>query len=202
MSPTQPVAICYAGLPGAGKSTAAEIGQDLLGGSMFNMGRAVRFAFKADYGENGESQSLGRYASYRRDADGPGWVAQEMVDDWTGKGIQGETFEVPFHVDGLRSPAELDVFDHYFGSVYLVYVHAPISTRLRRLRERQRDGEETFTMRDLEDRDLREIEWGAWELRTYSQAELQNRWGKADLRDQVEAAFDGFGLAFRPASDL
>jgi len=201
--PEQPVAVCYAGLPGAGKTTAARIGRELFGGGSFSMGAALRTMFERDHGNSTDSHALGQYATDLRADHGPAVFAEWMVDDWMARGWDGETFEIPFHIDGVRCVEEIEAFRDYFGTVFIVFVKSWEHKRLRRLQERGRDGEDTFTRADLEERDLREIEWGAYRLQFHSHVRLYNNFSMESLRAQVARLFDSrLNLGYRPASEL
>ena len=151
-----PRAICYAGLPGAGKSEAARIGQDVLGGTRDSMGQAMRRAFQSEADRDVTSESLGEFATNFRKNHGADGLAERMIMEWG----YGEKPERPVHIDGLRCVEEIRKFEDFFGEIAVIFVDASEGVRLSRLRGRDRDGEGAFQMIDLRKRDAREYEIG------------------------------------------
>jgi dephospho-CoA kinase len=60
-------------------------------------------------------------------------------------------------IEGVRSRTDYDVLSEYFDDFYLLQVKAPFYTRIGRLQERGREGEEKFTAVDLAERDENEL---------------------------------------------
>lgn len=154
-------AVCTVGYPGAGK-TAAQEPAEALGIPVVVMGNRVRERATNAF-EQGEhdieyetkSEFIGKWATAQRDKHGDAVVA-----DWTVDYVQTNVDSEQVFIDGMRSVDELAVFEEAFDSVLVIYVEASPETRLERLQTRGRDGEETFTMDDLRERDAREDDWG------------------------------------------
>lgn len=148
-------AFLIAGLPGAGKTTVAQMGADLTDGSVIESGEVVREMAAQDGLEDPDSSELGEYAAEQREAQGPAFVAEFLV----GQLLRGELDpDYPLFVDGIRHYQEVVEYTDYFESRTVVWVDADPYTRLRRLQDRGRDGEDSFDMLDLLQRDERELD--------------------------------------------
>lgn len=161
---SHPKVILYAGLPGAGKTSAAEIGHRLVGGTLASMGDALREAYYEETNGPEDSQSIGEYATRLREESGPAAIVKWMVSRWRAEEDRGRVMSYPVHIDGVRSPEEVEVFEDHFGNVSVVYLSAGFEVRLPRLNDRGRDGEDAFSHNDLFERDTRELSWGVGDL--------------------------------------
>ena len=63
-------------------------------------------------------------------------------------------------VDGIRSEADAKTFTEEADNCVFYFLHCPFETRLKRLQDRGREGEEDFQANDLLDRDRQELSWG------------------------------------------
>lgn len=148
-------AFLIAGLPGAGKTTVAQIGADITDGSVVESGEIVREMAAQDGLESPSSSELGEYAAEQREEQGPAFVAEFLV----GQLLRSELdVDYPLFVDGIRHYQEVVEYTEYFDSRTVIWVDADPYTRLRRLQERGRDGEDGFDMLDLLQRDDRELD--------------------------------------------
>lgn len=180
--------ICVVGYPGAGKSVATDVAEE-CGIATTAMGDQVRERaerelqgalsadtqqealaslsddVRAELESEGEdldlsrSSLIGTWATVQRERHG-----DEVVAEWTAQYIREHVESDTVLVDGVRSCEERDVFQTEFETVEVVHVDAPFQTRLRRLQERGRDGEDEFTSEDLVQRDDREDSWGVGEI--------------------------------------
>jgi dephospho-CoA kinase len=143
-------AVAFCGLPGSGKTYAAELLENRFEEvEKISMGDAIRA--HAPDAVRGDSELLGTYAADTREEDAeqiPLWVT-ELADE-----RDADTFAI----DGVRSPTDYEVLDDHFDEFYLVRVWAPFYERLRRLTSRGREGEDEFDAHDLVDRDINELE--------------------------------------------
>lgn len=147
-------AYLFAGLPGSGKSTAAEIGKTLTNGSVLEAGEMIREMARDDGIENPSSKELGEYAATSREEHGTAFFAERSV----GMILRGEyEVEYPLFVDSVRHIDSVTEFSEFFDSTFLIFVDAPLSVRYERLTGRGRDDEADFTVPDLMDRDRREL---------------------------------------------
>lgn len=145
----------FAGLPGAGKTTAARKGVELAGGEMLSLGSIVRQMAYEDGYTDPESHDLAEYAAEQREKQGPSFAAEHVHGLYLRDELDAY---FPLFIDGIRHRNEVSEFQEAFGDGYLIWVEAPFDTRLARLQSRARDGEDDFTAADLAERDERELQ--------------------------------------------
>lgn len=142
--PTQD-AIALCGLPGAGKSTIADLLAEVYETEVISMGDAIREAAP----DSLNSDQLGEYAAGWRQDD-PKGIPEKVVE------MAEDTDEELVIIDGVRSPTDHRVLEENFAEFHLIELKARFYNRLDRLQERGREGEEKFTATDLAERDERE----------------------------------------------
>lgn len=143
-----------AGLPGAGKSAAADAGSSITGGDVLSAGKMIREMARADGLEDPTSDELGNYAKQQREVAGPGFFAEKAA----GMILRDEIdVEYPIWIDSMRHINGVKEFREFFDTSTLIYIDAPFETRLKRVRERGRDDEEGWDATDLLQRDDREL---------------------------------------------
>lgn len=158
--------VAVTGYPSSGKSIATRIAED-VGFHTVVMGNHIRRRTEDMWGEriemarSGESDETvsgvyGEFATEMREKHGYGIVAEWCLEEI--EQVRGDIF-----VDGMRSPEERTVFEESI-EIELVYINAPASLRLQRMKDRGREGEDTFSATDILDRDSRENDWGLNEL--------------------------------------
>lgn len=163
-----PTAYCITGYPGAGKSEATQIAAK-LGHETIVMGDIVRCHAQRELGEDASSDEISNWADAARDED------EAIVAHLTIQTL--EPIENDVVIDGIRSPAELPVFEEAFDEVVVIEVWAPDATRRNRIADRGRRGEDEQT---LSKRDEAEEEWGLAEIvsradeRVVNDADLEN----------------------------
>lgn len=171
---------CVVGYPGAGKSAAADIASD-RGIPSVTMGNMVRERATEELGPDATSNEIGEWATEQREQHG-----DTIVAHWTADYISELSAPVVV-IDGVRSLDELSQFKQAFDDVTVLHIHAPKETRLQRLRDRGRDGEDTFTMADLDARDTREDDWGvATLLETVNPKTIVNDSDLDDFAQQLD----------------
>lgn len=153
-------AITVIGYPGSGKSTALSIADD-LDIPHVTMGDIVRERAQEALGEDPGSAAIGQWATSQRKTHGPQVMAEFTVDHLKSDPTFDNADTVV--VEGVRGDAEMEVFDR-LADLTCIYIYADPATRLERLVERGRDGEDEFTLRRLAERDHRESQWGLREL--------------------------------------
>lgn len=150
------------GYPGAGKTTIKEFTTI----PSVSMGDVVREKFHEEVDENkiensdvAKSDLIGKWITKKREEKG-----EDIVVKYVTNKIR-DTFDSDYiFVDGVRTIQEYDYFMREFDDVHLLYVKSSFTERLRRIQSRGREGESTFTEKDLEERDEREEGWGVREL--------------------------------------
>jgi hypothetical protein len=145
------------------------------------MGDAVKEIALDELGSEATSHEIGHWATVSREVNGPAVMAERITEKWDENGPPRE----PVHIEGVRSIEETLTFRDYFGNVPVVFIEAPFETRLERLQERGRDGEDAFDHHDLWDRDYRESEWGLKDLEVIADYQIQNTGSLAELKNRV-----------------
>jgi len=132
------------GMPGSGKSVAADVGKT-LGFSIVVMGNAVREE-AARRGLKLTPTNLGRVMIEMREEEGAAVVAKRSIAKLAG-GSGG-----PIIVEGVRSLAEVEEFRKHYPIFELLSIHASPKTRFRRIFKRGRSDDSinrhAFAVRD------------------------------------------------------
>lgn len=157
-------AVAFCGLPGAGKTTAAEIAADLMGGTAVSMGDAIRNEFvKETYGQSMQemqdegktgvaidSVALADFAAEARAEDA------RQIPQWVLTYVEEREADM-VAIDGVRSLTDYHVLNDYFDTFLLVYLETSFWDRYERVTSRGREGEDEFNAADLMERDYHEL---------------------------------------------
>jgi dephospho-CoA kinase len=184
-------AYLFAGLPGAGKTEAADQAVDIAGGDIISAGTMIRQMAAEDGLTNPTSAELGEYAAECREEDGPGFFAERVHGLYLRDEIDIAT---PCFIDSVRHAEGVAEFREMFDDCYLVWVEAPFDTRLRRLQERGRDDEADFDSADLMERDNRELgELGVQSILDDARIDhtIKNTGHRRDLRSSLDRIIHG-----------
>ena len=153
----------FCGLPGSGKSTIIEAIEDL--GKVITMGDVIRNeAKKRDITLIDEN--LGKIAKELREIGGPNIIAEKCVE-W----IKELKTNLIF-IDGLRSMAEVNIFRKYWKFPIIAIV-VDDKLRFKSLTESDRS-DDPKNIKQLKERDKREIEFGLKEVITNSNFQFKN----------------------------
>lgn len=156
----------FTGMPGAGKSVAAEVARG-LGIPVVRMGDCVWEEVKAR-GLPLVDEVVGGVAHEMRERHGPGIWAQRTLEKVRKLGAETVV------IDGVRSMAEVDVFHQGLGRDFvLVALHASPAVRHARLLNRGRE-DEAASEDAAQARDRRELHWGIGEVIALAEAVLVN----------------------------
>jgi dephospho-CoA kinase len=171
------------------------MGHELFGGSLFSMGDVVRRrAFEAGATTSAE---IGKFAAALRADGGKGAIAEALIEQLRDPFVYTAR---PVHIDGVRSPAEVDTLRDYFGDDLAVcYVFASRPLRYGRLVGRDRDGEGEFTFEDFLDRESRERRWGLPLVGAAADIRIPNEGRRDVLRWRVHDGISRFIAARREA---
>lgn len=142
-------AIALCGLPGAGKSKAAEQFAQMFNSGVVSMGDAIRRQYRDETGSDPNSEELAEFAAMWRE-NAPAEIPETVCE--IAQGIVGD----PVVIDGVRSTTDYEVLSEQFAEFYLVQIKASFYTRLDRLTGRGREGEDEFDAVDLAERDMNE----------------------------------------------
>ena len=153
----------FCGLPGSGKSTIIEAIEDL--GKVITMGDVIRNEAKK---RNVPliDENLGKIAKELREIGGPNIVAEKCVE-WI-KTLKSKLI----FIDGLRSIEEVNIFKKYWKFPVIAIV-VDDDLRFKRLTERGRS-DDPKNIKQLKERDKREIEFGLKEVITNSNFQFKN----------------------------
>lgn len=180
------------GLPGAGKTTAAEaLSANRESVEMLTMSSVAGEVFDAVY-EDGvgafpvemqeqiedaevsssevvpsedTSKALATFADTVLGIDGT-FFSRRAVASVESNGVENVV------VDGVRSMADATGFEEAAESFELVYIHTPFSVRLERLTSRGRDSEQDADSEYLVERDDQELGWGVDNILTAYQPQM------------------------------
>lgn len=155
-----PGVIALVGLPGAGKTFAGNKLAELLECPTVSMGDTVREKYEVEFGEPPErGEDIRTWVEDLREEN------EHLIPEWTVDAITRDHREADVVVvDGLRTEADLQVLADAFDPFHLIEVKAPFLTRLERLQDRGREGEDEYTAYDLVDRDRQEMGWGVQQV--------------------------------------
>ncbi len=166
------------GMPGAGKSTAIEIGKQFA--PIIVMGDVVREE-TLTRGLEITPQNLGQMAQTLREEYGTDVIAQRCME---------KIHRLPNQtviIDGLRSQHEVKLFQSEF-SVIMVAISVEKELRHTWLRKRGRRDDST-QVKDIEARDQREISFGILEVIKNADYTIQNTGTIEDLGIQCTSLF-------------
>lgn len=142
------------GLPGSGKSVVARVANN-LGINIIRMGDVIRdeaLKRNADIGETAIKlrKEYGKYV-----------VAEKCVEiiKETPHNSSKDKNDVKYIIEGIRSPAEVEIFKKDFGQFKVISVHSSPKTRFMRLKRRKRSDDST-SVSDFINRDERELNFG------------------------------------------
>ena len=156
------------GLPGSGKSEAANVAAE-MGVPVVTMGDVIRAECRDR--DLDPASDHGTVAKALREEDGPAAIAERslpMIEDEL-------TDASAVLVDGIRSDVEVEAFREAFGeSFLLVEVDAPFELRAERLDLRGRDASEDDGGESLAERDERELGFGMGEAMEMADVTVEN----------------------------
>lgn len=176
-------AILFVGYPAAGKSTALDAVTD-LGIPGLEMSTVAAWKFEQFNGRPPRGDDLRHFGVEQRRAHHQG-----IFGHWAVKYVQDRLGDPEvFAVSGIRSPGEIIALQREVADSYVLLVDTPFSTRLERIQQRGREGEEEFTKADLYDRDEEERGWGVDECIDMADDALLNwSYTEDEFRDHVQA---------------
>jgi dephospho-CoA kinase len=174
--------IAFTGMPAAGKSEAVQIAKDKKI-PVIRMGDLVWEETKRQ-GKTLTDKNVGSIATSMRKEYG--------MDIWAKRTIEKiHTLKKSQHlvIDGVRNMEELDLFKKELGLDFLV-VAIDASDEIRRKRAIKRGRtDDSKNLKDLEERDKREISWGLQKVIADADIIIQNNGTLEHLKKQVLALF-------------
>ena len=172
------------GLPGSGKSEAAEVATE-MGVPVVTMGDVIR----AECRERGLDPATdhGTVAMALREENGPGAIAERSLPVIEDERAGHDTVLV----DGIRSDVEVEAFRDAFGeSFVLVEITAPFEVRAERLDLRGRDAGADEGGESLEDRDERELGFGMGDAMDMADVTVGNTDSLSAFRGRVHTLLE------------
>lgn len=171
------MALGIVGMPGAGKTTAAEAIKE-LGYPVVSMGGIVREE-AVKRGLEPTAEVMNAFIFQIRREGGPTIVAERCLE-------RCRLLEAPFvAIEGIRSPEEIALFRRSFRRFILVAVKAPKERRFHHLRSRGR-GDDPRSLEDLEARDAEEKRLGLCEAIGAADLVVENLGSPGDLKAEVK----------------
>jgi len=175
--------IAFTGMPAAGKSEAVQIAKD-KGIPVIRMGDLVWEETKRQ-GKPLTDKDVGSVATTMRKKYG--------MDIWAKRTIEKiHTLKKSQHlvIDGVRNMEELDLFKKELGLDFLVVaIDASDETRRKRTLARGRT-DDSKNLKDLEERDKREISWGLQKVIADADIIIQNNGTLEQMKKRVLALFE------------
>jgi len=139
------------GLPGSGKSVVARIAKG-MSINVIRMGDVIRNEASkrdADIGETAVKlrKEYGKYVIAQR--------CVEIIKELNKSGNNAENYVI----EGIRSPAEVEIFRKHFKHFKVIAVHSSPRTRFMRLKKRRRS-DDSSNLNEFNKRDHRELNFG------------------------------------------
>jgi len=169
-------AIAFTGMPGAGKTEAVKVAEE-MGIEIMSMGDEVRKeAIRRGMEINDEN--LGRIADEMRKEYGMDIWAKRCLER-IGKGERGTVV-----IDGIRNIEEVETFKKSIKNFILVAIHASPSIRYARLIKRGRE-DDSINLEDLKRRERREMSWGIGNVIAMADMVVVNEGSMEDFRKKI-----------------
>ncbi|NNN18077.1 MAG: flagellar hook-basal body complex protein FliE [Thermoplasmata archaeon] len=172
------ILVVTVGMPGSGKDELVEVAHS-VGLATLKMGDLVRDETRRR-GLALNNANVGRIASEERDKHGPGVWAQRALPKLT---------ETRMLVDGCRSDAEVTVFRHHFGDLFVLGIYSSPETRYDRLERRGRK-DDGADLQEFYDRDRREMKWGIGNAFVLADGMLVNEGSLDEFRRAARATLE------------
>jgi len=168
--------IAFLGLPGSGKTTARQILEERSGFEGLQMKDIAAEEF-LDVKQNGVEALSDNFKERVKNPQSyvPEGALGEQIGDWVDSilDVDGNYFKTKLKrqmlyeydcdillVDGARSVADANAIKEVRYESHLIYMHAPFCVRFKRLKNRDRKGEEDIDKNYLKQRDEQELSWG------------------------------------------
>jgi len=174
--------IAFTGMPASGKSEAVQIAKD-KGIPIIRMGDFVWEETKRQE-KPLDDKNVGEIAQRMREKYGLDIWAKQTV----GK-IHCLTESPLVVIDGVRSMEEIEYFKKNLGMDFLIIaIDAPDKLRMKRAIQRGRI-DDSKNLKDLEERDKREICWGLQKVIANADIVIQNNGSIKDFKKQILTVF-------------
>lgn len=171
------------GYPGSGKTSATEFLATENDGQQFAIGDVVRDIAREELGPDADSDDIGEWVTAQLEESDTAIIEQFV------QRLEEQNLGDYVYLDGVRTVTDYEYLSDHFDEFTLVYVDTEFETRLDRLQERGREGEDEFSPDDLENRDAREDDWGVRDLRegAYYDVKLTNDGTLEEFEDKLSS---------------
>lgn len=169
--------IALSGLPGCGKTTAAEFFK-VRSIPVVSMGRVVEGMLKKENKEINEENEKEIRNNLRKEY-GKEAIAEVVMPEVERFLKSSDTVVI----EGLRSEEERLFFLKIFHSIKIIFIEAAKNYRYKRLRERKI---RPLKLKEAEDRDKKEIELGLGKIRKFSDYTIINEGDKTDFYEKLK----------------
>ena len=198
--------LAFTGMPASGKSVAVQIANEYKI-PVIRMGDAVWEETKKQ-GLVLNDKNVGKTANDMREKYGKDiWAKKTIEKIKTSFGREKRVV-----IDGIRNSEEIDLFKKELGNDFIVIdtppfvnivdpvkelgndfiviaISASEEIRRKRILARRRE-DDSIDVRDLEDRDRRELGWGLGEVIEHADVEIVNEGTKEEFREAVREIFE------------
>ena len=175
----------FVGMPGSGKSVAADVARD-MNIPVFVMGDVIREE-AAQRGLDPTDKNLGQVGQQLREKEGSCAVADRCMQKTNSCSSDLVVIE------GIRSKVEVDFFKGCCGDFRLIEIWVPNELRLKRIASRGRsdDANEDHLDEAVFKRDSRELGWGMGEAIRSADVRIENVGTMEELKEKVRAFLEG-----------
>ena len=171
--------LAFTGMPASGKSVAVDIAKE-KNIPVVRMGDAV-WEETENQGLELNDKNVGKIANDMRDKYGKDVWAKRTVDK-----IKSNVRDDCVVIDGIRNFEEIDFFKKKLGSNFIVIaILASDETRKKRVLARKRE-DDSSDVKDLEERDKRELGWGLGEVIASADIVISNEGSIEEFRKKVK----------------
>ncbi len=190
----------FIGLPGTGKTYAAEVAAETLDGTSHEFSDYVRYAYEAETGGETDDNSLGEWAAQKKAEEGADHFARGLCTSLSQGGIPRSK---NMCVAGVRSPEEAEAFRERFTNVTAVSIWTLPDIRYDRLEEREGD----YSYTTFHERKQRELwEWNCIKFFTdddYYDYIIPNNFEKDLFENKVNSVcnFVADGFEYEPYTE-
>jgi len=175
--------LAFTGMPCSGKTEAVEVAKE-MGISVIRMGDMVWEEVK-NRGLPLDNKNVGNVADQMRNEHGKDIWARRALAKIR---ILDETDVIV--IDGIRNIEEIDTFKKEVGKDFIVIaITASDETRRRRVLNRGRQDDST-NIKDLEERDKRELRWGLGTVIAAADIVISNKGSIDEFRDKIRKTLD------------
>ena len=167
-------AIAFTGMPGAGKSEAVKVAEE-MGIPVIKMGDVVRKEARKK-GLDFTDENLGGLADDMRKKHGKGIWAEKCLEELKGKDI--------VVIDGIRNIEEVEVFRRHIKNFILVAIHAAPPIRYDRIARRGRS-DDSKSVEKMKERERRELSWGLGDVIAMADIVIINEGSLESFRSRI-----------------